>query len=231
MVSLVLPQNIKRAMVWFPIFEVREVHCHMAIWYLSPPSFLFQAHLRKSAEASNLKVEKHTQIHKDSRCPCFSVTVNGSVSAYLTIWMICSTILIGSFLSFLTCWLDVRIEYRTSKGYGTTIEVRRMYCFDSMSSVSLFTLTLIETAQDGDLDLSNMCCTQLRDEPRADLPKVALRKTTDWRWLWGDPQVLVVFDVLERVWTSKGLLKICENRGPTGCNLIYPYKDFELDRS
>lgn len=68
-----------------------------------------------------------------------------------------------------------------------------------------------------------MCCTQLRDEPRADLPKVALRKTTDWRWLWGDPQVLVVFDVLERVWTSKGLLKICENRGPTGCNLIYLY--------
>ena len=25
-----------------------------------------------------------------------------------------------------------------------------------------------------------------------------LRKTTDWRWLWGDHQVLVVFDVLER---------------------------------
>ena len=26
----------------------------------------------------------------------------------------------------------------------------------------------------------------------------ALRKTTDWRWLWGDPDCLVVFDVLEK---------------------------------
>ena len=26
----------------------------------------------------------------------------------------------------------------------------------------------------------------------------ALRKTTDWRWLWGDPDCLIVFDVLEK---------------------------------
>lgn len=38
---------------------------------------------------------------------------------------------------------------------------------------------LRKAAEDGELDLSNM-------------------KTTDWRWLWGDHQVLVVFDVLER---------------------------------
>ena len=51
--------------------------------------------------------------------------------------------------------------------------------------------------EEGRLDLSGMHGARGASQ-RPQAAVASLRKTSDWRWLWGDPDCLVVFDVLEK---------------------------------